>query len=43
VDDPEAIAALRYEQRGRLRRLLKGGAVQADVAEPEALPLAADF
>jgi poly-beta-1,6-N-acetyl-D-glucosamine synthase len=43
VDDPEAIAALRYEQRARLRCLLKGGRVQADVVEPDAVPVAADL
>jgi hypothetical protein len=43
VDDPQAIAALRHEQRGRLRRLLQGGRVQADVVEPEALRVAADL
>jgi biofilm PGA synthesis N-glycosyltransferase PgaC len=43
VDDPQAIAALRHEQGGRLRRLLKGGHVQADVVEPEALRVAADL
>ncbi|HEY1595580.1 MAG TPA: glycosyltransferase family A protein [Thermoleophilaceae bacterium] len=30
VDDPRAVATLREEQRGRLRRLLSGGAVEPD-------------
>jgi len=32
VDDPKAVAALRAEQRDRLRRLLSGGAVAPDRA-----------
>jgi poly-beta-1,6-N-acetyl-D-glucosamine synthase len=42
VDDPEAIAALRYEQRGRLRRLWRGGGVPADVVDAEAIAASAD-
>ncbi len=33
VDDPAAVEALRREQRGRLRRLLSGGAVEPDRPE----------
>ena len=42
VDDPGAIAALRYEQRGRLRRLFWGGHVEADVIEHDPVPASAD-
>jgi poly-beta-1,6-N-acetyl-D-glucosamine synthase len=38
VDDPEAIAALRYEQRGRLLRLLVACRVKPDAAEADAVP-----
>ncbi len=39
VDDSRAVAALREEQRGRLRRLRSGGAVEPDRASPlPALP-----
>ena len=34
VDDPAAVAALRAEQRDRLRRLLSGGGVEPDRATP---------
>jgi poly-beta-1,6-N-acetyl-D-glucosamine synthase len=40
VDDPRAVAALRDEQRGRLRRLASGGRVEPDVAEPAVGPAA---
>jgi glycosyltransferase involved in cell wall biosynthesis len=36
VDDPAAVAALREEQRGRLRRLSSGGAVEPDRVETAA-------
>jgi biofilm PGA synthesis N-glycosyltransferase PgaC len=42
VDDPLAIAALRAEQRGRLRRLPSGGHVEAQVVTSDAVAVPAD-